>query len=126
MAISSHKIIVIILVVFWAIYNFTATNEESLYYDNGQIKRSGQLENSLNEGLWNWYYENGQIQLSGNFIQGEREGIWSSYSEDGVLLTTSEYVNNKITGKHIEYDINGSIKEEHIYNEDVLLKRIKY
>ena len=90
MAISSHKIIVIILVVFWAIYNFTATNEESLYYDNGQIKRSGQLENSLNEGLWNWYYENGQIQHEGDYIDGKKDAKWTWWDENGQMVADIE------------------------------------
>lgn len=89
---SIHKVIVAFLVVAWAIYHFsTRDSEKNLYYDNGQVKRVGSKENSLNEGTWTWYHVNGNIQIQGNYHKGQKDGLWKTYDTSGTLTSESSY-----------------------------------
>ena len=123
---SSHKVIIALLIVAWAVFQFSGRSEESNYFKNGQIKRTGEQVMNLNEGTWVWYYPNGTVQLKGNFHEGKRNGEWKRYDSTGVLISSSNYAENRINGLYVEYDVEGNIIEEHIYKNDTLIKKTKF
>jgi antitoxin component YwqK of YwqJK toxin-antitoxin module len=88
---STHKIIVAFLIFGWAVYHFAFRSDPSLYFENGQVKRTGSQVNSLNEGTWTWYHENGQIQIQGNFHKGQKDGLWKTYDNDGNIISETHY-----------------------------------
>lgn len=122
---SSHKIIVILLVFVWAIYQFSGKNDEGQYYDNGQIKRTGTQVNSLNQGEFVWYFENGKKQIKGRFDRGKRVGTWEQYDSLGHLILSSEYKNNHLDGLNTSYSENGSIESQQIYRNDTVVKKVE-
>jgi len=123
---SYHKVITIGIVIAWAIFHFSGKSDDSLYYDNGQIKCSGKIVNALNQGQWIWYFEDGTIQYKGEFDKGERKGLWTRYNSKGHLISKSTYLNNKLNGIYLLYDENENISEKHIYKDDKLIERKNY
>lgn len=66
------------------------------YYENGNIKREGQIKNdSIFYGQWKNYFFNGQLEAKGIFVNSEMDSIWEFYSEDGRLDRKVEYHNDK-------------------------------
>jgi len=122
---SSHKIFVVLIVVAWAMYHFTAKSDDPLYYENGQVIRTGSQVNSLNEGMWIWYYSNGAVQIRGNYEEGKRIGLWEEFDSLGHLLTTSQYVDNHLNGYLTHYNIDGEVSEQFIYSDDVVIKKVE-
>jgi len=106
---STHKVVIAVIVVIWAVYNFSQRDDKGLYYENGQIKRSGITDKSMNEGMWVWYFEDGSTQMKGKFHNGKREGIWESFDKKGKLISTSTYSDNKLNGTYIEYNSKGKV-----------------
>ena len=121
---SYHKILTGLLVAAWAIYHFSARNDDSLKYENGQEKRIGTQKNNLNHGIWTWFYENGQTQLTGKFDEGNRIGIWKSYDTSGNLLIESTYANNQLNGLFTKYTSEGEVISQYIYRADTIQKRL--
>lgn len=119
---SSHKVVIVLLVVIWAVFHFSQRNEEGLYYENGQIKQTGSTKNSLNEGVWTWFHADGTVQLQGKFSNGNREGVWKKYDEHGVLTSESTYLNNQLHGVYYEFDAVGNTTITKYYEKDVLQK----
>ena len=87
---SNHKIITAVLIVGWAIYQFSGRNTDSMYFENGQVKRTGAQTNNLNEGIWTWFHPNGEVELKGNFHEGKRTGSWIRYDSLGRMVSTSQ------------------------------------
>jgi hypothetical protein len=87
------------------------------FYENGHIKCKGLLENGMQQGEWKWYEENKLITL-GTFKNGKREGEWKWY-EENKLITLGTYKNGKAEGKWKEYNLDGTIKSETTFKNDV-------
>lgn len=122
---SFHKIIVVSIVLVWSMFQFQSKKAEDLNYDDGTSKRTGDLKNGLNHGLWTWYFPNGQIQMKGNFEGGKREGLWQTYDSLGNIRVESYYIHNKLNGKMIVFSANGdtiSVKE---FKEDELMFNVE-
>lgn len=122
---STHKIVVILLVIIWAMYQFSGKNDEGQFYENGQIKRTGSQVNSLNQGEWVWYFKNGQKQIKGEFDRGKRIGTWEQYDSLGHMTLSSEYKDNKLDGLNTHYAEDGSIEAQEIYRNDTVLKKVE-
>ncbi|MFP5469988.1 MAG: toxin-antitoxin system YwqK family antitoxin [Bacteroidia bacterium] len=120
---SIHKIIAAVAIVLWAIFHFSGKKDNDIYYDNGQITRTGEVVNSLNEGVWTWFHKNGNLQIQGEFKQGKRVGKWKRYDEKSRLVTEWNYENGKLNGEFIEFDTLGNISEKHFYQDDLLVSR---
>ena len=68
--------------------------EYKLFYDNGDIRVSGNFLNELPHGYWEGYYPNGQLKSSGEYYKGELIGRWIWYYEDGTIIKDSTYINS--------------------------------
>lgn len=112
---STHKVITVLLVVAWAIWQFSERNTDDLYYDNGQIIRSGNTVNGLKEGVWKWYYEDGSVNIHGYFENGYREGTWFTYNENGDVIQERNYKNNMLNGLLTVYNAEGERTKEILY-----------
>lgn len=122
---SSHKIILVIIIIGWVIFHFISIEDQVLVHENGKPIRTGQTENNQNEGNWTWYHKNGFKQLSGSFKNGKREGEWIVYDTLGQMILKSQYVNNLLNGQQVAYDKNGKILELNYFKNDKILKTIK-
>src|SRR5690554_6065858 len=100
---SIHKVITVLLVVGWAIWQFSGRSE-SLHYDNGQIIRTGEKIEGKKVGTWIWYHKNGEENIKGYFENGKREGTWKTFDSTGVLRQEKVYKNNKLNGEIRVYD----------------------
>ena len=56
------------------------------YYENGQLERTGNVEDGKEEGVWEFFNENGQLERRGNYKEGEQDGVWEYFDEDGKLI----------------------------------------
>ena len=68
-------------------------------------------------GIWK-YYENGKLKRHGDLKDGKHDGEWLSYTEDGKLKDKENYVNGKLKFK-INY-INEKVVKECYYENGQL------
>ncbi|NOG58578.1 MAG: hypothetical protein HND54_12635 [Bacteroidetes bacterium] len=116
---SNHKIITVIILIAWAIFQFSSSTSSSEKYDNGQVKRIGSVKNGKNQGKWVWYYENGNKKMEGNFLNGKRHGVWTTWYANGKKLTVGNYENDRLNGLFTKYDEHEIVIEQINYKNDV-------
>ncbi len=79
----------------------------TIFYENGKIKCSGQLENGLYVGLWQFFYQNSQVKSIGKFYVSQynycgggmpcirhfslKKGGWILYYETGEVLAKLDF-----------------------------------
>jgi len=99
-------------------------------YSDGSMMSWQEFSAGIGQGKWINYYQNGQIKESGNYNQNKVEGPIEKYYENGVLKASGvykdwrimigvwKYYDNKgALTKEIDYGTKGSIEEvEEFYN----------
>jgi len=114
---SRHKIIVGLLVMFYAAYSFTGERKPDVYDEKGNLKQTGNFKNGKNHGKWTWFYENGKKKMEGLFDNGSREGCWITFEVNGDTLNKSYYKNDKLNGLSIKYSKNEPIDSVDYIND---------
>lgn len=80
--------ITILILVFTINLSAQIKNE---YYENGQIKTTGNLKNDAKDGLWKQFYENGKLKNEGNYSNGKKTDEWKLYYENGKINAIGSY-----------------------------------
>ena len=68
------------------------------YYENGQVKVSGQVKNGLKEGSWIEFYENGQKKSEGKYKGSLKEGNWRYWNENGTTQKEENFQSGVLLG----------------------------
>lgn len=68
------------------------------YYENGNIKYNGTMENGIYNGNGTQYYDNGKIKSNGIFKNGKYNGNVTLYYENGIIQYEGEWKNNMKNG----------------------------
>ena len=77
----------------------------------GRIKLVKHYKNGLVDGEIKYYWDNGQIRLTGQYKEMRRSGTWTNYDSNGDILLEEYYDNNKI-----QADINKQFLKSHLSN----------
>lgn len=88
-------------------YPNTIDGENTMYYENGELK--GILKE---DGEDNLYYENGQLRIKRSYRDGLEEGEWKSFYFDGSVIETGTYNQGSKIGEWKRYDKTGALKTE--------------
>ena len=83
--------------------------EFRIYYADGTLEISGQLEKNINVGKWQYFYPDGEIESEGFFEEDEPEGKWLWYYRDGKIREEGSYQSGHRIGWWYQYDGNGEI-----------------
>jgi antitoxin component YwqK of YwqJK toxin-antitoxin module len=96
------------------------------YYDNGNIKEEGNLNNNgLNVGIWKYYFENGRIETIGlwsiNRFTNYKDKEWKWFYQNGNLKEKGSYKNSQAydnefkNGNWQEFYENGKLNSSRNY-----------
>jgi antitoxin component YwqK of YwqJK toxin-antitoxin module len=94
-----------------------------MWYYTGVLKIEGSYHSGLYNGKWLYYNDFGSKVGEGNFIDGA--GTLTGFDGSGHKIHEVSYMKNKKQGNEIEYNLDGSIKETKVYNQDKIVKVIK-
>ena len=100
----------IILFIAVALLSTIANAQEHKeYYENGQLKLVGFIEDGKRTGEWKSYHKNSQLASIGKAKHGKQTGEWKNYHENGQLSQIGKYENGKATGEWKNYHENGQL-----------------
>ena len=57
----------------------------------GQLKLAKCYKNGLIHGKYVYYWDNGQVRISGQYDRMHRVGIWRTYDSNGFLIQKDNY-----------------------------------
>lgn len=90
------------------------------YYQNGNLKKTGNYINGKENGLFKEYNEDGSINIEYSMKDGEMNGAFKTYYENGQVKKTGGFLNGKQNGKFYEYAENGWLDAEYTMLNDEL------
>lgn len=100
--------------------------ENSPFSGSAILKKDGKLftiwnyKNGKASGVCKNYYENGNLKFSGEFKNGLPNGVLKEYNNDGVLILEENYSNGILNGEKKEFYENGTLKSLETYKDDFL------
>ena len=80
-----------LLLSVWLISTPVFTQRTVEYWDNGQIKSEGKLDDGKRIGRWKMWDQWGNLISSGNYIDGLKEGKWKDILPANVLYDSVTY-----------------------------------
>jgi len=86
--------------------------DKKTYWDNGNLKKEGQVYNGKATGLWMFYYESGEKQSETHYRDEVRHGHTIHYWQNGRKKGEGDYVDGQLHGKWTAFHENGQIERE--------------
>ncbi len=81
------------------------------YYNNGQLKSKGVLNDRENkDGEWIFYYRNGMLKEHSTYLDDSLTGKCSFWFDNGNLSSECDYKDNKEEGEKTTYYFNGLVR----------------
>lgn len=100
--------------------------EGTEYYENtDRVKFEGEYKLGLREGNGNEFYDNGQLKITGNWVNNILQGEVQIYYENGNLAYNGQWFDFKRNGYGIQYYENGNIKQEGELKDDLVCGKNK-
>ena len=94
----------------------------TIYFENGQPEKTGNIINGKDHGEYKEYYENGQLKYDYIYQNGSKEGVWKSWYADGGKYTERHFSQNTLNGKVLVWDEQGRLAKEYDYLKGSLIK----
>jgi antitoxin component YwqK of YwqJK toxin-antitoxin module len=89
------------------------------WYQNGQAKMIGNLEEGLRVGRFVWWHENGVKQSMGSYdAQGNKVGQWTWWHKNGMKSIVGQYKDDQPDGLWRQWDENGVQTREKTFDAD--------
>ncbi len=79
------------------------------WYENGQLRMSGQFEQGKRHGTFTWWHANGQRQLLGVYNHGQRTEAWTWWHENGMKSVQGAYQLDEPVGEWVYWDLDGKV-----------------
>lgn len=92
---------------------------ETTYFNTGKIQSIITYKDDIEDGLSLLYYENDTLKSEGIYSNGLKNGIWYSYYINGAIETIDLFDNGKII-KTTQYNPDGNLKAEYLYNQNLI------
>jgi len=89
------------------------------WYQNGQSKMFGNLEDGLRVGRFVWWHENGVKQSMGSYdAQGQKTGQWIWWHDSGMKSIMGQYKEDEPDGVWRQWDLDGKLTREKTFDGD--------
>ncbi|OUW60378.1 MAG: hypothetical protein CBD58_04745 [bacterium TMED198] len=91
---------------------------EEEFFNNGQVRSTGNKKNGTQHGAWHYFNRNGQKVSQRYFENGKKSWNWFIFNQDSFIVESYDYI--KDTGLWIQFYKNGQIKSSASYIDENL------
>ena len=93
------------------------------WYQNGQAKMVGNLEDGSRVGRFVWWHQNGVKQSMGSYdARGQKTGQWVWWHENGMKSIMGHYKQDEADGVWRQWDQDGQQTREKTFDADAALQ----
>jgi uncharacterized protein len=92
----------------------------TIYFPPGNVKATGQFNESKKQGEWTFYYFSGKLKAKENYQNDKQEGRQIYYSEQGLITNDQTYQNGQKNGLETDYFVSGIVSSSASYKNDKL------
>ena len=108
------KVLALAILFFVAIPTGKLYTKE--YFDMGQLKAEGRLNDNAKTDYWLFYYENGKIKEEGFYTVNQRNKYWKFYKVDGTKQMEGRFKSDLAYGWWVFY-VNDKVEKKVEYSE---------
>ena len=91
------------------------------WYQNGQVKMVGNLEDGVRVGRFVWWHQNGSKQSMGSYDKaGSKIGQWVWWHDNGVKSIVGQYENDRPAGKWQWWDRDGKQTNDETFDPNAV------
>jgi len=87
------------------------------YYPNGKLSRECGYSDGIKNGVNLIYYDNGQLRSMDTTAYGVGQGVSKEFYKDGKIKSVYRYIVDNADGNCLEYDSNGTLAKEIMYDD---------
>ena len=96
------------------------------WYQNGQAKMVGNLEDGSRVGRFVWWHQNGVKQSMGNYdARGQKTGQWVWWHENGMKSIMGHYKQDEADGVWRQWDQDGQQTREKTFDAEAALQDLE-
>lgn len=92
----------------------------TIYYPSSnkkkQVKASGQNQNSLKVGEWQFFTPEGSLDYTQEFVHGQEQGK-KKYYINNILIISENYSNALLDGEQTYYGVDGALLNTYYYSK---------
>lgn len=98
--------LIITIALYLGIQNFTFAQKsyQKTYFDNGNLKSEGWIQNNEKTKYWKFYYENGTLKKEGRYYKDKETKYWYFYRADGTKVREGHFINGVKSKWWLFYD----------------------
>lgn len=100
--------------------------EWRIWFPNGNVNKIGNTLNGEEHGIYQEFYEEGQIKYEYHYDLGKKINVWKSWYENGQQWTSRDFKNDKLDGKVLVWDTDGTLTKEYTYRNGALIDKQFY
>ncbi|MBU2995489.1 hypothetical protein KO500_03555 [Cellulophaga baltica] len=82
------------------------------YYDSGELKSEGWIDDNSKSGYWLFYYKNGKVSEQGHYKNNKKDAYWHYFSKHGKPTKAGNYIKGKKSKWWLFYDSKGFINHK--------------
>ncbi len=83
--------------------------KEIHYYENGNKRIEGAINEGKREGVWIFWFEHGSLWREVNYSKGIPDGIAKAYHENGALFYQGTFLQGEKHGEWSFFDVEGKL-----------------
>ncbi|NNC95133.1 MAG: toxin-antitoxin system YwqK family antitoxin [Chitinophagales bacterium] len=97
-----------------------------IFYESGDTQKLGYIYEGIDDSIYKEWYDNGQLRYFYYYDDGKKTGQWKTWYENGVQWTSRDFENDKLNGKVLVYDTDGTLTKEYTYKNGEMIGREFY
>lgn len=91
--------------------------EETVYHANGKLYYTVKYEGDLTNGEYKEYFDNGKLKTTGFYAGDKKTGTWKSYFIDDKMQQVESYIGGELVGELLSYYPNGKMESKSFYKK---------
>ena len=94
--------------------------KEIHYYENGNKRIEGAINQGKREGVWKFCFEHGSLWREVSYSKGTPDGLTKAYHENGVLFYQGNFLDGKKHGEWSFFDIEGKLVNQIVFENGII------
>jgi antitoxin component YwqK of YwqJK toxin-antitoxin module len=94
--------------------------KEIHYYENGNKRIEGAINQGKREGVWTFWFEHGSLWREVSYTKGTPDGLTKAYHENGMIFYQGNFLNGEKHGEWSFFDVEGNPVNQIIFENGIL------
>ena len=105
------------IVILICTFHFAYAQADSSFYQSGNLKSVGRVQDGVKSGTWRFYYTKGALSAIENYEQGKLSGKAEYFYLSGNPSAIEQWKNDQLTDSAFYFYENGQLEKKGVYKK---------